>query len=609
MNQDYAKRFEHNKKRDELMRCMCRHLVVLKYISLLTYLVEEKYGNSRKRSAEAANPAPSGDDTDSTSETEDEGELATAELDNEISATLSAIRSKDPRVYDKSYTFYKEGDAEPAESGLPSREKSLSLQQYHRQNLMNGGAEPEQDDTPMSHAQEQEKMKMDVVRQIHEAAQDDESDGSGSDGDEVLFKAKPRVRAERPTVELPSVTGAEENPEAFLNEFVTSRAWVPQQGTTMQPFESDDEEDEEQADNFEQAYNMRFENPDLSNAALRAHSRTAAADHSVRREQAKGRKKAREIEKAARDAARQEREEEKARLRNLRVEQMQQKFKQFKEAAGLKDKELAPDEWNEFLEAAFDSDKWEEEMKKRFDDKYYARKRGKKLQGHELEGASEDDETNKPAWTNDVDITDIVPDFDDGDDADFSLSEDEQMQDVEDDEAEDGPVDARLHNWRKRKYRKERQEIEEVVQVRQALEDAVNGTYTPDKPAGGFRYRETSPTSYGLTAQDILLTDDRNLNTYHGLKKLATFRDMTKKAKDKKKLDKKRLQNWRYETFGHRHGPRATFRDYVQGKLEGRPSLNGAISASNLEPIQTKAAKSTKKRKRKHKGAEKSSEA
>jgi protein KRI1 len=77
----------------------------------------------------------------------------------------------------------------------------------------------------------------------------------------------------------------------------------------------------------------------------------------------------------------------------------------------------------------------------------------------------------------------------------------------------------------------------------------------PKEPAR-FRYRETSPISFGLTARDILMAPDASLNEFAGLKKMASFRDAEKKRKDKKHLGKKaRLRQWRKETFGNEDGP------------------------------------------------------
>jgi protein KRI1 len=79
---------------------------------------------------------------------------------------------------------------------------------------------------------------------------------------------------------------------------------------------------------------------------------------------------------------------------------------------------------------------------------------------------------------------------------------------------------------------------------------------TKSKQPTKFRYRETSPTSFGLTPADILMAPDSQLNQFAGLKKMASFRDPEKKRKDKKHLGKKaRLRQWRKETFGNEDGP------------------------------------------------------
>jgi hypothetical protein len=67
----------------------------------LTVLVEEKYGRAMDNPSEESET----DSEDDVSE-DDDAELATEALDAEISATLNAIRSKDPRVYNPDITFY-----------------------------------------------------------------------------------------------------------------------------------------------------------------------------------------------------------------------------------------------------------------------------------------------------------------------------------------------------------------------------------------------------------------------------------------------------------------------------------------------------------------------
>jgi protein KRI1 len=106
-----------------------------------------------------------------------------------------------------------------------------------------------------------------------------------------------------------------------------------------------------------------------------------------------------------------------------------------------------------------------------------------------------------------------------------------------------------------------------------------------------FRYRETSPTSFGLTARDILMADDTALNQFAGLKKMAAFRDAEKKRKDKKALGKKaRLRQWRKETFGNEDGP-----EIVIGP-------DAADGADAMEGVEIPEGKKKKKRSRKNKG-------
>lgn len=65
-----------------------------------------------------------------------------------------------------------------------------------------------------------------------------------------------------------------------------------------------------------------------------------------------------------------------------------------------------------------------------------------------------------------------------------------------------------------------------------------------------FKYREVSPESFGLNTRDILLADDKQLNSYIGLKKFAPYRSKELRMKDKRKYAKrKNLFEWRKETF------------------------------------------------------------
>jgi protein KRI1 len=544
--------------------------------------VEEKYEKEKKKPVNGQYGDKYDDDEDSSSgeDEDDEGFLATEALDAEISATLQAIRNKDPRVYDEKVTFYapiEEGDDEGA--AKEKQEKPMYLKDYHRENLLAGhtGAEYEDTTAPRTFVQEQEDLKKNIVREMHAAAGGESSEGDDDDEDGFL---KPKTKPERPAaqavhpsrakrvkVEL-NIETADKDPETFLSNFMAARAWVPGDGARFQPLESDDDEEDARADKFESAYNMRFEDPAGSNEMLKSYARDVIAAKSVRREEPKGRKKQRDAEREKKDAEKRERDEDRARLRKLKIEEMEKKLQQVKKAAGIKGKTLKDDEWTEFLDEGWDDDNWEKEMNKRFGEDYYAENEFGDNSDDEEGGNSKKKKVKKPKWDDDIDIKDIIPDFIDDEETEkpaFSLSdsENEVEADEDEDDNEDGATlkkskTSKDHKKdkadKKKAARLERKKIEELVDNRLDIDNIALPSKS-NQPSI-FRYRETSPSTFGLTARDILMAPDTALNQWAGLKKMATFRDVEKKRKDKKRLNKKaRLREWRKETFGNEDGP------------------------------------------------------
>ncbi|KAH8910014.1 hypothetical protein BR93DRAFT_925038 [Coniochaeta sp. PMI_546] len=568
VNEEYAKRFEHNKKREELHR------------------LQEKYGKGKDAS-------DSESESSSDAETEDEaGFLITEDLDNEISATLQAIKNKDPRIYDKNATFYKPFEPEAEGASKEKKEKPVTIRDYHRERYMAGdvGAEDETAAAePRTYVQEQDDLKKSIISDFHAAAADDSEEWSD---DEAFIKPKakpqeqltengmhPSRSAAMKLTEV-DVVNAEKDPEGYLEKFMKAKAWAPKDGPNWQAFESDEGEDNEDiAEQFEHAYNMRFEDPDKANEVLKSYSRSLVAAKSVRKEEVKGRKKLRQLEKEKKEAEKAQRDEERRRLRRLKIEEAEEKLAKIKKAAGMSSKAISEDDLLKLLDDAWDDDKWEEEMKRRFGDEYYA-EIDDGMAGEESEDEEDQDDGNKkkkpkkPKWDDDIDIKDIIPDFEEKAIPKVSLSdleEDTAAADGEaandgedqDSEEEDRPAKKRktTKDIKKERMEAKREARRELARI-EALVDTKMELDQPRALAGsaGFRYRETSPISFGMTPRDILLApSDAALNEFAGLKKLASFRDPEKKKKDKKRLGKKaRLRQWRKETFGpefERTGP------------------------------------------------------
>ncbi|KAL4974432.1 KRI1-like family C-terminal-domain-containing protein [Aspergillus desertorum] len=561
INEEYARRFEHNKRREELQQ------------------LEAKLGKSE-------------DEEESSSEDEDEdddAELATEAVDAEIMETIKAIRSKDPRVYDKNAKFYHSLDDDSA--GPQKREekqKPMTLRDYHRENLLSGAnAAEDESDAPKTYAQEQDELKSAIVKEMHAAADAEES-GSGEEDEDDGFlvrKSAPEPVSERRSAPELDVENADKDPETFLSNFMSSRAWL-QHGSSLQPFESDDEEEDERAEAWEEAYNFRFEDPSKLNNKLITHARDTTNKQSVRREEKSARKKLREAARAKKEEEKKQREVEKNRLRKLKMAELQEKVDKIKEVAGLRASELTDEDWIKFLDAAWDDKNWEEEMQKRFGDNYYAENDA--VSGDEGEGKRK--RPKKPTWDDDIDINDLVPDFENDEQSRVELSDVE----MEDDEGGNKKSKAQERRDQKREARKDKLRIEEAVDRNLDLDISLLPGSTK-RNDGGFRYRETSPQSFGLSALDILMADDAQLNQFAGLKKYAAFREEEKKQRDRKRLGKKaRLRQWRKDTFGDEEGPK----EFVFGNEKpSAPEQNdtaGKIDIREGEPRKKKRKRSKK---------------
>ncbi|KAF2711069.1 Krr1-domain-containing protein [Pleomassaria siparia CBS 279.74] len=581
VNEEYARRFEYNNKRAEKHR------------------LEEKYANAK-------GGEESEEDSEDGVEEDDDGELATENLDAEISATLQALRSKDPRVYDSTVTFYQPIDEEGEDGTTTTKKaKALTLRDYHTKNLQAGitSVDEEEDAPTLTEAQEQEQARQSLLNQVKNTGDDEE--------DEDFMVAKPRQKQKERIKKITAddIKEADKDPETFLSNFMASRAWVPTDRTAFQPLESDDEEEDDRADEFESAYNMYFESTAGANEKITTYARDAVAATTVRRDGQSSRKRARDLARAKREAERQEKEADLARLRKLKIEEIEDKVKTIRKIGGFSGRDFKIEDWSKVLEEDFSSEQWDEEMRKRFGDAYYDEVEDAEISASD-EGANNNKskkKPKKPKFDDDIDIKDLIPDFEDDEveQPAFTLSSDEEEQAVED--ASEEPAEKRTSKQRKQERadakssaRRDRRLIEKLVDSNLEYETALAAKA---KAPSRFRYRETSPTTFGLTPRDILLASDTQLNEFAGLKKLASFREPEKKKKDKKHLSKKaRIRQWRTETFGDPEGPKGGF----EVLLGGEAGVASADDPNNKgdELVDIREGKKKKKRSRKRKAGE-----
>ncbi|KAB2105305.1 hypothetical protein AG0111_0g6760 [Alternaria gaisen] len=582
VNEEYARKYEHNKKQAEKFR------------------LEEKYGKDKA----FENGGDESEDSEEGVEEDDAAELLDEELDQQVNATLQALRAKDPRIYNKEAKFYKELEDGQNDADAKNKEPSMTLRDYHTKNLLEGKFTVEDEDEdapPKTYAQEQEDARQDLVKALKDADEEE-------DDDFIVAKQKPeKSKNDRVKITAEDVEKADQDPETFLSNFMASRAWVPTQSARFQPLMSDDEEEDAAADEWENSYNLYFEDTTGANEKIMTYARDAVASTTVRRDDKTGRKKAREMARAKREAEKREKEQDLARLRKLKVEDMENKVKQIRQIGGLSGRDFKIEEWKDVLEADWSDEQWDAEMQKRFGDAYY----GEAGAEDEEDGGKKSRKPKKPKFDDDIDIKDLVPDFkDDSDEERPDLSSDDEMPDAgaedgdeEQEEAEAGASSKKSSKQRKQERaeakstaRRDRRLIENLVNQNLEYEAALASK--PSKAASRFRYRETSPTSFGLTARDILLADDKALNEFAGLKKLAAFRDPVKKKKDKKFLSKKaRIRQWRQDTFGDPDGPKGGFEALVGEEEAAAPSGRDNGKDGNIVEGEKKKKKRSRKRK------------
>ena len=240
-------------------------------------------------------------------------------------------------------------------------------------------------------------------------------------------------------------------------------------------------------------------------------------------------------------------------------------MERIRKTAGWTGRDVDLEEWTDVLDADWSDGQWDEEMRKRFGESYYA------------EGEALSKAPKKPKWDEDIAVD--LPGLQESE----PPSEDERQRAPKRAKRDRKPAGAR----------RDRRLIESLVDSTMEYDARASQAGTQ------FRYRATSPVTFGLMPQDILLAEDAQLNQFAGLKKLAAFRDPAKKKKDRKSLSKKaRLRQWRKDTFGDAHGPGGLEQPQGLERTQGlERGLGGEATMENGQEVQ--GERKTRRRKRK----------
>uniref|UniRef100_A0A182IXS1 Protein KRI1 homolog n=1 Tax=Anopheles atroparvus TaxID=41427 RepID=A0A182IXS1_ANOAO len=519
-------------------------------------------------------PEESSDSSDD--ETTDE-EIVDADFDKEFFRTLAFLKRNDPNKYAEQPKFFE--NVKPIEEvALVKRhhkEKPMTLKDYERKMILEkeGVYEDEDDIDPTSQQRaesptlvEQEQKIKDEIKQALSKIDDSDSEGDGQEDTDArgggLLKERAKSKddhekeqadyiqwlADKKAKEPPSEEAKVLEPlkhywsnvklskeDAFLKDYILNKRFVT--GGDVPSYDdivatSEDEEELEKQEEYERRYNFRFEEPDPE--FIKRFPRTM--EDSVRIE-ANKRKEQRQALKERKQKEKEQQRRELDELKAVKLQEIKERIQRLKEIAAT-DK-LALNE--EDLESDFDPDQHDRRMQQMFDDEYYGVDEGEqKPEFPELDEELGIENYDKEIVGGDDDYDDAGDGAPNCEDDDFVMDCDYEEKVKEGQSSKETHQQELLDSTRSRKKKGRRQsKFCEVLKAEKPLFDPEDektyGEYIDeyykldyedmigDTPCR-FKYVETVPNDFGLSIEEILAANTRELNRWASVKKTIQLR-------------------------------------------------------------------------------------
>ncbi|CAA6657007.1 unnamed protein product [Spirodela intermedia] len=508
IDQDFARRFEHNKKREDLQR------------------LEEL----RKRGE------VSDSSEESSSEEEEEDEVAgSKKTDIQFYDAIVRVKRNDPAIYQKDAKLRRRRRGGRG-NRKAKKEKPLYIKDVVAKHLLEEGPEYE-DDQPSGPVGRRSKSYLEELEENKRAFLEAAGETVESDGED-LFLEKKTAREQTADEDegeiqkkLDEFFGEDENldeNEVFLKNFFLNKMWLDRD-KAKEPVDEDplavseDEDQLEKQEKYEAEFNFRYQ----EGAGDRVLGHSRVTEGTVRKK-TNARKLQRKSKEERMSQAELERKEELKRLKNLKKKEIQEKLEKIRKIAGIAEGgECALDE--DDLEEEFDPEEYDRKMKKVFDVDYYDAEDADP--GFDSGG---DENLEKPDFDMEDELLGLPKDWINSGSADgFQAARAKILNRKE--EAETEP-----QSEGKRK-RKRKISLREKVELEKAMEEYYKLDYegTIGDLKTRFKYKPVPSNRYGLSAEEILLADDKELNQYVSLKKIAPYREEEWKVSRQKRYHQK----------------------------------------------------------------------